>query len=58
MTGAASVTVFGRCTVALAVLVEGRVGCRRGLAHARPVTVFVIAVTLAGLYVMPWLLPP
>ena len=28
------------------------------VAHARPVTEFVIAVTLAGLNVIPWLLPP
>ena len=57
MTGAASVTVFGRCTVALAPTVGATVA-QAGSAHARALTEFVSAVWLAGLSVMPRLLPP
>ena len=56
VTGAASVTVFGRCTVAFAVSVGATVA-QAGSAHARTLTEFVSAVWLAGLSVMPWLFP-
>ncbi len=56
-TGAASVTVFGRCTVALEVA-EGATVAHAGSRHARALTQFVITVWLAGLSVMPRLLPP
>ena len=58
VTGAASVTVFGRCTVALLEVVEVAASVQAASTQARAVTEFVIAVWLAGFSVMPWLLPP
>ena len=58
LTGAASVTVFGRCTVALLEVVDGAHVAQAGSTHTRALTEFVMAVWLAGFSVMPWLLPP